>query len=428
MPNACYEIEASAYRRLQPEEKTADHLLEINLDLLEKARRQGHDLRNGRYLSDLELISELQHFGAATGLIDFTYNALVALWFACWKSDSDKQANGKVVVLRSDGLEALETVDYKMSQWNIDRFFKQDGDGLYRLYQWQPKDLNNRIIAQQSVFVFGGDMIEIASKCEIDARCKPEILTTLEEVSGITGTRLFADFDGFAWLNAHDKPVEQTAKAYKLRGIEALQKKNLRRAIDLLTQSIRLDPENPETYFHRARAYRRDSQFDKSIEDCNTMIEYYKKAMGDDSELTKKWDPNLAKAYNTRGVAYASRKQYAKAIKSYKAAIKRDPNLTKAYCNRGAAYASRKQYAKAIKSYKAAIKRDPEMGYAYGNYGEALLHKGKWKKARKKLTNAQEMGVDIIASFRNDYKNVRAFEKKTGRKLPKDLAKMLTPP
>ena len=57
-------------------------LLKVNKDLIKEARRQGHDQKNGQQLSDLELLAELQHFRAATCLIDFTRSALVALWFA----------------------------------------------------------------------------------------------------------------------------------------------------------------------------------------------------------------------------------------------------------------------------------------------------------------------------------------------------------
>jgi hypothetical protein len=32
-------------------------------------------------LSDLELLLELQHYGAATGLVDFSRDFLIALWF-----------------------------------------------------------------------------------------------------------------------------------------------------------------------------------------------------------------------------------------------------------------------------------------------------------------------------------------------------------
>ena len=49
--------------------------------LLEPARNYGFDASNGLRDSDLQLLSKLQHFGAATGLLDFTWDALVALWF-----------------------------------------------------------------------------------------------------------------------------------------------------------------------------------------------------------------------------------------------------------------------------------------------------------------------------------------------------------
>ena len=51
--------------------------------LIDPARTRGFGLDNGRMLSDLEILATLQHFGAATGLLDFTYSPLIALWFAC---------------------------------------------------------------------------------------------------------------------------------------------------------------------------------------------------------------------------------------------------------------------------------------------------------------------------------------------------------
>ena len=82
----CYGIEASAWRRLPISERNNPaRLLRINQQLIEKARLLGHDKKNGPRLNDLELLAELQHFGAATCLIDFSRNALAALWFACQK-------------------------------------------------------------------------------------------------------------------------------------------------------------------------------------------------------------------------------------------------------------------------------------------------------------------------------------------------------
>ena len=51
--------------------------------LLEQTRMAGHGFRDGREFTDLELLSVLQHYGAATRLLDFSRNVFVALWFAC---------------------------------------------------------------------------------------------------------------------------------------------------------------------------------------------------------------------------------------------------------------------------------------------------------------------------------------------------------
>jgi hypothetical protein len=104
-----YKIEASAYRNF-PEinRNNPSKLLQINKNLIGKARRSGHDQREGQQLSDLELLAELQYSGAATCLIDFTCRALIALWFAC-QQGPEKDANGKVVAVGQDKMVNLNT-------------------------------------------------------------------------------------------------------------------------------------------------------------------------------------------------------------------------------------------------------------------------------------------------------------------------------
>ena len=55
------------------------------------------------------------------------------------------------------------------------------------------------------------------------------------------------------------------------------------------------------------------------------------------------------------------------------------------------------------------------------------MHLEQWEKAKSDLTTAKDMGVDIIASFQNDYENVSDFEQKNGIQLPADIAEMLIP-
>ena len=82
LPNKAHSIEASAWRRLTNEQDSnnIDKLLEINEGLISDARDQKFHIKDERELRELEILAELQHFRAATFLIDFTYSALVALW------------------------------------------------------------------------------------------------------------------------------------------------------------------------------------------------------------------------------------------------------------------------------------------------------------------------------------------------------------
>ena len=89
--NETYEIEASACRRLpKKERKNPSRLLKLTKDLIEEAQNLGHDQKNGQPLFDLELLAELQHFGAATCLIDFSRSALARSGLPVSKAPKDK--------------------------------------------------------------------------------------------------------------------------------------------------------------------------------------------------------------------------------------------------------------------------------------------------------------------------------------------------
>lgn len=241
-----YKIQASAYRRLpEPQKNDPNVLLRMTRELIEKARLLGYDQKNGQRLFDLELLAELQHFGAATCLIDFTRNALVALWMACQQSTTG-EANGKVFAVRSDDSARFETITPKLiTGKGIAHFFEPDRHGGYLLYQWQPKHQNNRIIAQQSVFIFGGAQVETAAECIILKNGKGEILTSLDKVSGITEGSIYPDFDGFARLHAQNKPyLEPNPQDHLQLGREVHQRGDLDNAIDHYDEVISL--RNPE--------------------------------------------------------------------------------------------------------------------------------------------------------------------------------------
>src|SRR5262249_32613237 len=62
-------------------------------------------------------------------------------------------------------------------------------------------------------------------------------------------------------------------------------------------------------------------------------------------------DPNYARAYTSRGVAYRRKKDYDRAIADFTEAIRLDPNYAHAYNSRGFAYESKKEYDRAIADF-----------------------------------------------------------------------------
>ena len=379
-----YGIVASACRRLPDADKNnPSKLLKINQELIGRAQGLGHDLRDGRQLTDLELLAELQHFGAATCLIDFSRNALVALWFAC-QTSSGGEANGKVFAVNRDDTVRLKTVNPKLMKKDIDYFLQPDENGRYFQYQWSPKLQNNRIIAQQSVFVFSGVQIEAEAECVIDKDNKQEILISLEQISGITESSIYPDFDGFARLHAHNKKrIEPDAQTYLQRGTEAHQKGNWDVAIEYYTEFIRLEPTDTST---------------------------------------------VSIAYYSRGVAYGEKGEVEQAIKDYNDTLRLNPNSADAYNNRGYMFRQKEDFNSALKDYDRAINIKSDNVLFYNNRAMILLHLKKWEKAKEDLTIAKNMGENIIVLFHNSYSSVADFEQKHNVKLPEDIVEMLTPP
>ena len=396
VPNDSYEIEASACRRLPEVERSNPYsLLRINKRLIEEARLLGHDQKNGRQLSDLDLLAELQHFGAATCLIDFTRNALVALWFACQRSSTEgkakKEVNGKVFAVPRAGVGRFETVDTKLIEKDIDYFFEPDESGRYRLYQWEPKLQNNRIIAQHSVFVFGGDQIEAEAECVIMQSGKQEILKSLDQVSDITEASMYPDFDGFARLHAHNKPyIEPDARGHLRRGIEEHQRNHLDSAINYYSTVIGLDPEDTsvvaQAYYNRGVAYGQRDDYECAIADYTHAIQL---------------NPNYVGAYNNRGIAYRQRGDYERAIVDCTQAIQLKPDLAEAYSNRGLAYEQKGDYEQAIADCTQAIQLKPNFVEAYYNRGIAYEQKGSYEYAITDYTKTIELNPNHANAYNN---------------------------
>ena len=213
------------------------------------------------------------------------------------------------------------------------------------------------------------------------------------------------DFDSAIEMDSKD------SNNYNNRGVAYYKKGSLDLALQDLNKAIELNPRNSAVYYNRGNAYSEKNNHDLAIRDYTKVIDL---------------DPDFIMAYYNRGVVYSNKGDFDKAIKDYTKVLELKPDDFKAYNNIGVAYIKKGEVDRAIKNYNTAIEHNPDDAIAYCNRGEAWLRLKEWNKAKSDLITAKQMGLDIIASFRNDYRNVEAFEKRHRVKLPEDIALLLT--
>ena len=200
-------------------------------------------------------------------------------------------------------------------------------------------------------------------------------------------------------------------EAYNNRGMAYGKQGDIDRAIRDLNKAIQLDPDYAEAYSNRGLAYNGKGDYNRAIRDLNTAIEL---------------KPDYAEAYSNRGAVFVSRGDYDRAIRDFNTAIALNPDSAIAYFNRGVVYCVKGDIDSAIADVTKAIQLKPDLAEAYYYRGTVWLHLREWDEAQADLSVARDKGIDIIASFHNEYKNVEAYERANRVKLPEDIALMLT--
>jgi tetratricopeptide (TPR) repeat protein len=99
-----------------------------------------------------------------------------------------------------------------------------------------------------------------------------------------------------------------------------------------------------------------DVDWDAQIRSCSTLIE-------SGPETPHK----TAVAYDNRGIAYANKGDFDRAIVDFNEAIRLDPHNAAAYSNRGNAYNDKGDHERAIPDLDEAIRLDPKRAAAYNN-------------------------------------------------------------
>lgn len=379
LADAEWKVESSAYRRIKKSEgEVPPRVFQNYIErLLNLASLQGFKRRGGDELSDLELLAELQHNGAATCLVDFTSNALIALWFACREERGEE---GKVVAIATENPDDFSDVSYEDLEKPVKEFLNQD-----KLWKWNPSSLSNRIVAQGSVFVFGAGVIEkerwLYEEIKVDANSKGKIREILKEKFGLSEESLFSDFTGFAQSNAHDKPYsDYTAEDYLSVGLAFHQRGDLEKAIDAYDKALQRNSQYASAYYNLGVA---------------------KHVLGDNQEaisnleLAIKLNPEDAEAYNQRGIAEYNLKDYQVAIADFGRAIDINPQYAEAFYNRGVAESVLGEYQRAVDDLNRAIKLNPQDADFYYQSGLAKRALGDEAGAEEDFDKAKELDPSL---------------------------------
>lgn len=265
-PDSNFALDCGATRRINKQilldnprnvlEVKKKDLLYYHVNLVEEAKLKGYHLTGRKNLSTLELLAELQHFGCATMLVDFTRNVLISLFFAC-RSHYDK--NGAIYILQLNDVENLIGIDYKTSQDEgediLTTILDEQNDFLYF---WEPRKINERINPQKSIFIFGKPIIDnYYRKIIIYKEFKKYINKQLELLYDINESTLFNDFYGFAQqTNNHTAETKLFSwkyyyeKAREYSQMNDLEKKNI--SLDFYNKSLDLSPDNSELLYERS--------------------------------------------------------------------------------------------------------------------------------------------------------------------------------
>ena len=135
----------------------------------------------------------------------------------------------------------------------------------------------------------------------------------------------------------------------------------------VVIQSGEGTPEGRARAFHnRGLGYARKGQYLRAIED-----------FGQANRL----NPKDAETLYNRGLCYYYMGQFDPAIRDNDEAIRLDPNYVLAFNNRGIAYAAKLQYDRAIEDYDQAIRLDPKSLTAFFNRGIAYAARAQYDRA-----------------------------------------------
>lgn len=113
-------------------------------------------------------------------------------------------------------------------------------------------------------------------------------------------------------------------------------------------------------------------------------------------------NPDFAKAYTARGLAWYKKGVFGRAITDFNKALDIDPLDAKAYNNRGLVWYKKGDYDRAIADYNKALDIDPNDAKAFNNRGLAWYKKGDYDRAIADYNKAQDIAASLSMKEKKD--------------------------
>lgn len=380
--------------------------------LVDAARTRGFGVEAGRDISDLQLLAKLQHFGAATGLLDFTWSPLIGLWFASRESDSD----GKLFVLNANDPINVAKVPSDPERRTINVVFSRESNAPGLLY-WEPMwsgDAMPRILRQRGVFIIGRPLISTESQNIEEIRIlendKASLLSELALLD-ISESSMFPDIYGFSSSESVTTSTSvNTLEFHFIRGNQHYQAGNYLEATAAYDSCIDHSPGVAELYLLRGNAKSEAKLFSEAVEDYALVVEHKDRPYRALGTLEDTLIPNLMlfMAYFNSGNALAELADYESSLTNYTKAIEIDGDVIlsrdQTHFNRGNIYQDLWQFDEAIADYNAAISLQTSHTNAPAilfNKGNTMVMYGRFDEALKCYRQAEQGNTNVMPTSHN---------------------------
>ena len=420
--------------------------IQYNCELITRAKNSNYHQKENNQLTEIELLAELRHYGAATALIDFTRDFLVALWFASGPHKKNEiETDGKVIIVNIGDSEVFLELTSEDKQSSLEEILKfktrEKQDTLERarsdidastseisvqkkadLWYWQPRfAINHRLSAQKGVFIFGKAAINTADikywEVIISQKDKEAIQRELSGHFGIDEDSLFNDLPGFAMVNDKSHKIQtRTQEDYLQNAIQHLQRGEFDQALQSLNKAIELDPIEAIYHFFRGQINRDLERYQDALKDVtkaikldlynadhhylrgqiNRDLEKYEDALNDVTKAIE-LDADNAVYHYLRGQINRGLEKYEDALNDVTKAIELDADnvVYLTFCSQ--VNNQLKRYEDALRDITKAIKLDPNRAFIHSFRGAVNNQLKRYEDALRDAIKAIELDPEDAA-------------------------------